>query len=157
MARNKQFYERISTMKKVQMIPSDLDSNYMADHSQAVATATGTIGWESLLRGKPVLVFGTAWYTGCDSIFKIETYDDCVNAIRKVREGFIPDQLDIERYVAAVEESSEKLFVHRNYSSRIKKVSDVKYEMERIAKALFDGFVKFYPGDKRDAGLDQAK
>ena len=142
--RNKQYYERIASLKNVQMIPEDMNTSELIDHAQAVATVTGTVGWEAVVRGKPVLIFGSVWYGGCKSIFKIETYQDCLEAINKIRNGYKPDQVDVERYAAAIEQSSHKLFIHGDFYRRIKSCSDKKFEMERIAKAMYERYVIKY-------------
>ncbi len=144
LARNKSYYERIASLKNVQMIPSEMNTTELIKNSQAVATATSTVGWEAAVKGKPVLIFGSVWYGGCKSIFRIETYQDCLAAMDKIKNGYKPDQADVDRYAAAIEKSSHPLFVHRDFDQRIKDCPDQKHEMERIAKAFYEAYERYY-------------
>ena len=52
--------------------------------SRAVATITGTAGWEALQMGKPVICFGYAWYRSFPGVFRwdglgIQTISDALN------------------------------------------------------------------------------
>jgi hypothetical protein len=62
------FFSRIQKNPKLILIDSSIDTNLLIQKSTFVATICGTVGWESLLSGKQVLIFGTAWYgkfSGC--------------------------------------------------------------------------------------------
>jgi hypothetical protein len=143
--RSRRFYERVDSYHNIQMIPSEADTFEMIDHSQAVATAAGTAAWESVVRGKPALSFGNAWYQGCRSIFTINTLQDAQSAIEKIVNGYSPDPEDIERYAASIEKVAVKGMVHYDFYQEIKECHDPKYEMERIAKALYDAYARLYP------------
>ena len=43
-----------------------------------------TSGVESLILGKPVLLFGRSWYEKCEGVFKIGDYNDCKKAFEKL-------------------------------------------------------------------------
>lgn len=60
--RGKLFYKRLSALKNVRLLPPGESSIDLIRNSSAVATITGTAGWEALFYGKPVLIFGLAWY-----------------------------------------------------------------------------------------------
>ena len=59
----------------------DTDNVTLIDNSQAVATITGTSGWEAALRRKPALVFGHAWYRDCPGVYRVNSVDSCQEAI----------------------------------------------------------------------------
>lgn len=56
------FFHRIRRIGNVVRLPSCFDGNLLVDHSEFIATVNSPIGWEALLRGKNVLVFGKPWY-----------------------------------------------------------------------------------------------
>ncbi|SDX53721.1 capsular polysaccharide export protein, LipB/KpsS family [Roseicitreum antarcticum] len=60
--RGPMFFHRLKRIPKVQFLPSYANTHALTAHAQFVATITGTVGWEALCMGKPVLVFGGAWY-----------------------------------------------------------------------------------------------
>jgi hypothetical protein len=55
-------YHRIRSLPEVHLVGRDADSFDLLEGSKAVATITGTAGWEALCAGKPVLTFGNAFY-----------------------------------------------------------------------------------------------
>jgi hypothetical protein len=136
--RSDEYYKKLATYKNVQMIPSETSSFPLIDAAQAVVTPSGTVGWEALVRGTPVLIFGSVWYQGCKSIFKIESLEDCQNAIERIKNGYRPDQTDIEHFAAVVEKCSEKNLVHSPfYQDLLKNCLNIGFEMERLAKLLY--------------------
>lgn len=62
------FYRRLAALPNVRFVPTDLPSVPLIKSSIAVATIIGTVGWEALFHGKPVLTFGNAWYQSFQGI-----------------------------------------------------------------------------------------
>lgn len=144
LSRDRHFYQKVASYKNVAMIPADTDTFELIDNSQAVATAAGTVGWEAAVRGKPSLFFADVWYQGCKSLFRINTYQDCIDAIEKIRNGYKPDPKDIERYAAAIQQVAEKNLIYHNFYESIKKCPDPKFEMERIGKLFYEVYERHY-------------
>jgi len=145
LARDEEYYKKLKAMEKVQILPCSVDTFSLIDNSQAVATIGGTAGWEALIRGKPVLVFGSSVYQGCDSVFAITTCKDAVDAIDKIIDGYIPDSKDVERYAQSIFLASHKdLLSVIEYGERLSKCSDPKHEMERIAEAFVEAYGRLY-------------
>lgn len=63
------FYKRLQALKNVRLISRDNNSVELIQKSVAVATITGTAGWEALFHKKPVIVFGAAWYREFSGVF----------------------------------------------------------------------------------------
>ncbi len=142
--RDEYYFQRINSQKNIKLISTDISTFDLIDNAQIIATVSGTVAWESVLRGKPAMSFGGVWYMGCKSIFWIKTLQDAQNAIKKVLDGYIPDQDDIERYVAAIEKIAVKNIILRNFKEKIKECDDPKYEMELIADALYEAYERYY-------------
>ena len=56
--RHPTFYKDINSIDGVSLVKLEIDSFSLIDSSIATVTLTGTVGLESLLRGKPVIYFG---------------------------------------------------------------------------------------------------
>jgi hypothetical protein len=56
------FYQRLRALPNVRLLGRQENSVELIRNSVGVATITGTTGWEALFHGKPVSVFGAAWY-----------------------------------------------------------------------------------------------
>ncbi len=73
----KQFYEwrggdflnRIRRLENVFWVNSSFNTYSLLKNAKAVATITGTAGWEAVIAGKPAIVFGAAWYKQLPGVF----------------------------------------------------------------------------------------
>lgn len=63
------------------------------------------MAWKAVLRNKPAISFGNAWYMGCKSIFCCNNISDVELSINKIVNGYLHDQEDHERYAATIEKS----------------------------------------------------
>jgi hypothetical protein len=104
-AKNKAFYRRLAALPRVKLVSMELSSFDLIDHGRAVATVTGTAGWEAALRGKPALVFAHAWYRGCEGVSYTPTWDECKRTLAEVAEGRrAVDPQKVRLYLQALEE-----------------------------------------------------
>ena len=60
--RNMELYQAIENMEGVQLMSLEYDPYILIDKSQVVATLTGTVGFQAVCRGRPVIAFGNAAY-----------------------------------------------------------------------------------------------
>jgi hypothetical protein len=79
--RSKHFYDRLAAHPKIKLLALDFDANILMRSARFTSTITGTVGWESMLMGKPALHFGKAYYTACHAAFKIDSVESCQKAI----------------------------------------------------------------------------
>jgi hypothetical protein len=69
-AREAPFFQRLEALSNVRLVRQDTDSFELIRHARAVATWSGTAGWEALLMGKPTILFGLAWYRRLPGVFE---------------------------------------------------------------------------------------
>lgn len=100
------YYEEIAKIKNTHFVPITTSTYDLINKSQAVATVTGTAGWEAILRSKPVLVFGYVWYMYCNGVFRVEDMISCQKAMQKIAEGYKPSQQKIINYLFALDKNS---------------------------------------------------
>ncbi len=55
----------------VRLLPIKTDPFVSIKNASAVATITGTTGWEAMAMGKPVVIFGLAWYENYPGVLRI--------------------------------------------------------------------------------------
>ncbi len=84
--RNANFYGNISSLTNVSLINPNIDNFSLIDKAVCVATITGTVGAESLLRDKPVLVFGNATYREHKYVYPIYSDKDVKEALMAIKE-----------------------------------------------------------------------
>lgn len=100
-SRNEEYYRLIAAIPGVVLAPLEMDPFKLMDACTAVTTIVGTTGWEALVRGKPVLVFGDIWYDRCRGAFRVRTLEDARAALRTIAAGgaapTLPDVIDYAR------------------------------------------------------------
>ena len=72
-ARGPMYFHRMSRIKTVEMMPSYANTHSLTDAAVAVATISGTVGWEALCKKKRVICFGHTWYSGLPGVL---TFDE---------------------------------------------------------------------------------
>lgn len=88
------FYDRIRSLPDVHLLTPFDDSFELIKHAQLVCVLAGTVGWEAMMLGIPLLVIGTAQFMGikegfvrCKNLF---TLDDCIK--HSMNAAPIPEQ-----------------------------------------------------------------
>ena len=84
-AKTTKYYNHIASMPNVELVPLSYNSFDLIDGAKATVTVSGTVGWESVVRGRPTLLFGNSWYRDCEGVFTIRSVEDCQKAIRKIQ------------------------------------------------------------------------
>jgi len=79
--RDKYFYNAVSNLKNVVWVSLEQNSQQLIDLSQIVATLTGTMGWEALQKGIPVIAFGNSFYSACLAVRRPMDLDQCKESI----------------------------------------------------------------------------
>lgn len=102
LSRSPGFYDALSSIPRVRVVPLDTPSLELVDASAAVATITGAVGWEALNRDRPVLYFGAAWYGQCRGAFVIRQRSDIDAAFAALGQGLRPTARDTVAYAAAL-------------------------------------------------------
>ena len=75
--RSSSFYKNIlKNSNRVKFVSVESDPFKLIDNAIATVTISGTIGWESVIRGTPTLVFGRAWYEDMIGVYKIKSIED---------------------------------------------------------------------------------
>ncbi len=105
-------YEDIASIPKVSIVAIETDQFELIENCRAVATLTGTTGWEALMKHKPVISFGHAWYAGCEGVFSVQDIAACQQAVESIEEGFSVDVKKVRCFLAAVDQHSFKGFVN---------------------------------------------
>jgi len=114
--RNRKFYKKITSYSNIVLCNPELSTYDLIDNSIAVATATGSVGWESFLRKKPVLMFGYRFYQYAPNVFRIFNKKQCEEALNKISStAFEIDKDDIFLYLHALDK-----FTFEGYNTRSK-------------------------------------
>jgi hypothetical protein len=113
-----EFYRDLAAYPQVRLVPMGVDPFSLIRNSRAVATITGTSGWEGMAMGKPVIIFGTTWY---------EKYSGVLRVVDEASAGRIPgfiadfafDERDLLAYLSAFQRRSLKVYAQRSWDEVI--------------------------------------
>lgn len=106
-ARYRGYYQKIARLKGVHIVPADTDSNYLTDNASAMGIVSGRAGLEALLRGKPVLVFGYAWYTHAPGAFRVNNVESSSKILKDIDEGKVKvTENDAIHFLASFDQTS---------------------------------------------------
>jgi hypothetical protein len=100
--RTKAFYADIATHPNVLLLPLSASTAALVRGAQAVVTLTGSVGWDALCAGVPVLLFGAAWYRDCPGVHQIKSHADLCEALVEIGAGHKPERQTLAAFCAAL-------------------------------------------------------
>lgn len=98
--RFRNYYKHLAKISNVSIVPIKTSSCSLINKAQAVATVSGTAGWEAVLRSKPCLIFGFPWYQYCPGVFKVSDSASCKAVIDKILSGLKVEKQQVINYLA---------------------------------------------------------
>lgn len=98
-------YKGLLGCNKVRLIPRTFRTFDLMENAVAIATATGSPGFEALFRGKPVFMFGHRFYQDAPGVFHIHSTEDCRRAVKAIFvDGVKPTLPELRCFLKAIEE-----------------------------------------------------
>jgi hypothetical protein len=132
-----EFYNMIASRPNVQLVPLSYTSFDLIDKAKASATVSGTVGWESVVRGKPALLFGHAWYKDCKGVFSAHTVENCKKAIQEINDGYKVNKNEVKCFAQIVEKYSAKGYIDKKTFQKMSTISPEK-NAENLARAIHE-------------------
>ena len=136
-ARSEDYFSAISARPKVHLVHPFYESSSLISGSVAVATVTGTSGWQAIKEGKPCIVFGDAWYKNCDACLHVSELNplSLVNLIE-----LSPGQIQVA--LSDFLQWASRTFVHAPNTDHILNLSPNHKFSDRytsiLSRALYD-------------------
>ncbi len=132
--RSPHFYKSLNSLPNVLIAPLSVTPFELIDKSAGIATCTGTVGIEAVVRGKPVLVLGTAQYRGLKNVFEANNYPEISSAVLQILNGIesISDQ-ELMNYFSFVDKNS---FEIKNLEKFTVEGNDMDFSVDAIVEAL---------------------
>lgn len=85
--RTPDFYNLLKDEPNVEFVSLKENSFQLIKQSIAVATITGTVGWEALFLKKPVILFGHIFYKHLPGVINVNDTESLTDAINKILSG----------------------------------------------------------------------
>lgn len=105
------FYKEFENLKEISFVSSSYDQYELIRNCKAIATITGTAGWEGIFYGKPVLCYGSSFLKHAPGVFDVKQESDHKNIQDFIINYEKPTIDDIKLFFKAVELTSIKAFI----------------------------------------------
>lgn len=111
--RLKSFYDSISSLSNVEFTSMTQDPFDLIDKSEIVATITGTVGFESAIRKKPVLLFGEGSYKDSPGVYIVRDSNSLKSSINHILSNKCKiNSKDLIEYISGVYSDTINEFDH---------------------------------------------
>ena len=107
--RTADLYAGIASLPNTKICSMDLDTFEIIDRCAAVATLTGSVGFQAILRNRPVIAFGLPAYKDHPASLRVRSASELLHAFRAIRAGDCIDSFSdekLEKYLLWVEQNS---------------------------------------------------
>lgn len=102
------YYQQMAELPNVKIVSPESSSYDLISSARAVATCTGTAGWEAVCRGIPALVFGYPWYMDCPGVYRVQDIDSCKENLSSIIKGRNYTQQEIIDFLYTLQQHSIK-------------------------------------------------
>ena len=112
--RMRDLYDDLVKNERVKLISTEIDSFELIKHTKAVSTITGTVGWEAMVRQKPVIAFGMGWYENYSKgVLRITDEKSAENMYQFI-ENYQYDEHSLIAYLASVGKNTRLAYYFKN-------------------------------------------
>lgn len=132
--RYKSLYENLSKLPNTYLIDRSYSSFELLTNAYAVATVTGTAGWEGILNGVSVLNFGYSYYMYAPNVYTINSNEDLRKAYPQLNEKYNNEYLS--RFIDLIDNYSVNTWVHGF------NINDNIVNVEKAVDNLYLGLIK---------------
>jgi len=106
------YYREFLCRPNVKLIKVNTNGKELVRHSSGVITITGTVGWEGLLLGKPVISMGNMFYNMFDQAMNVTDLTQLPGKINYALNRYRPDEELLKKFIVAMFQGS-----HKGYAS----------------------------------------
>lgn len=113
--------QRMMFDDRTTLINEQFSSIRLIKHATAVATVTGTAGFEAVMNLIPVLMFGSYFYQHAPGVFKISNHDDLIQAVLSISNNSIGlTEENLLAFLKALDQSTIEGWVDNRYQAMCK-------------------------------------
>ena len=96
------YYKRIKSLPNVRLIAPDVDSHALIQRSGLNIVITSTVGWESILYERPVIVLGNVFYKYSGLAYQVTDMTELPDVIRRAMNSELVDREKLLKFIAAI-------------------------------------------------------
>lgn len=102
------FYNEIKKNNNVVMLDPYADSHVFIKKAKVVIVAAGTVGWEALLFGKPVITLGNTFYNNTGLVKRVENIKFLKENLKTLLDDYVLDEELLKKYIVAMRKGTYK-------------------------------------------------
>ena len=133
-------YRRLNAIPNIRLLEACVPGKQVIRHAYGVVTITGTAGFEAMLMRKPVVCFGTTFYTGYEGVRQLDHIRDLRAALHGLTPDSLPDDeslLDyLEAYFASIHPGMISFFAGRAAKSGIDLDENARVVAQGLARTI---------------------
>ena len=119
-SRMRDLYDDLVKNDRVRLISTEEDTFELMEHTKAVSTITGTVGWEAMVRHKPVISFGLGWYENYSKGVLRVTDENSAKDMLQFIENYQYDEHSLLAYLASVGKNTRlAYYFNRMYKNEL--------------------------------------
>lgn len=96
--RTEKFYQKFYQRNRVRFINTNENSMQLIDNAFFVVTCTGTVGYEALLRNKPVIIFGNSFYQFAPGCFAVKSKKELQDTLSIILNEYTVNANSIDQF-----------------------------------------------------------
>ena len=122
--RMRDLYDDLIKNNRVKLISTNIDSFELIKYAQAVGTITGTVGWEAIVRKKPVIAFGNCWYENYNKgVLRITDENSARNMLQFI-ENYCYDEHSLLAYLVSVGKNTRLAYYRLGQKAKLSDLSE---------------------------------
>lgn len=134
-------YRIIKNLKNVKFVSFEIDSMRLIEGALAVSSITGSVGYESLYKHKPYIMFGNQIMRYAPFTRNVRTIDDCKKAVKDIVDGkVVGDDNDVKGFLAAIGEVT-KIFVNDLHENKMGSDEETVRNVTQLFTDILDKYL----------------
>jgi hypothetical protein len=128
-------YDKLRRLPNVVLIHPFEDSHNLIKNADLVIVISGTVGWEALLYGKPVITLGNVFYNNSGLVHQVSNLGELKKAIRQLLKNYQLDKAKLLKYILALKHGTyEGYFNVPHTDTRVMERENIK----KLANGIYD-------------------
>jgi hypothetical protein len=78
------FYKMLKNIPNIKVVSHDVNTKELIKKSMGVITLTSTVGYEAVLLGKPVILFGRVFYESAPNVYRVFTWNELFSICKEL-------------------------------------------------------------------------
>lgn len=145
------FYKTMRQIPNVRLVSPWKDSRELINGSSAVIAISGTSGFEGLLLGKKVIVFGKTPWSMVEGVSAVDAYSE-LTGIFEEAENYRPNYDNIACYLQAVHNQSFSMDIIKEFWESKHDLDDLKYR--KSLNLIIDAYLRAIDFHHRNQNYD---